>query len=87
MVHNSSLLGRAYMYGLHWMKGVSALTPEQGCLNQLWASAGATRAELVNGGYYEPVGVLTKPDPLVENKQFAAKLWSWTKEALNSISA
>lgn len=40
--------------------------------------------EIVNGGFYRPVGVLSnhKLDKVATSKDFAKELWEWTQIAL-----
>ncbi|KAJ8074421.1 hypothetical protein PM082_015322 [Marasmius tenuissimus] len=57
------------------------ITPEQGSYNQIWAAT-SERGKLVNGRYYEPVGVLTKPAKEALDDELAKKLWEWTEEEL-----
>ena len=67
-----------------WLNGIIPVEPHQGAWNQLWCAAGATREELVNGGFYKPVGVhcTEKLTPLAKDKDLAKKLWFWTDEIL-----
>jgi NAD(P)-dependent dehydrogenase (short-subunit alcohol dehydrogenase family) len=51
-----------------------------GTLNQLWAAAGARKEELVNGGYYTPVGYWSRGNRWVNDETLARKLWEWTDE-------
>ena len=47
---------------------------EEGCYNQIWAACGSKEG-VVNGGFYEPVGVLTKTSSKPRsNKDLSAKL-------------
>lgn len=59
------------------------LTPEQGCLNQIWAAT-AKRSEVVNGAFYTPVGVLRNDmlDNDAKDPEIAKKLWDWTNDVL-----
>ncbi|CAG9988228.1 unnamed protein product [Clonostachys byssicola] len=82
LIHNSSALAKLYSYGRHWLRGESILLPHQGALNSLWVAAGAKRNNLVNGAYYEPVGVLRKPDGLPSSEEFAKRVWVWTDGVL-----
>jgi hypothetical protein len=84
MVHNSTVLGKVFMYGRHWMRGESPLRPEQGCLNTLWAAAGVKRDKIKNGTYYTPVGVIGELDAVAKSDEFANKLWSWTSDLLDA---
>lgn len=54
----------------------------------MWAAAGAKRSELVNGGYYEPVGVLCndKLNSTAKDEGLAERLWEWTEEALDKVA-
>ncbi|KAI1492398.1 oxidoreductase [Biscogniauxia mediterranea] len=72
---------------------VSTLPPagrpleEQGCFSQLWVAAGARRDELVNGGFYMPIGVLSndKFDCTASSENLAGEIWKWTDEVLASF--
>ncbi|CAI6088318.1 unnamed protein product [Clonostachys chloroleuca] len=85
LIHNSSALAKFYSYGRHWLRGESILSPHQGSLNSLWVAAGAERNNLVNGAYYEPIGVLRKPDGLPSSEEFAKRVWTWTDGVLTNF--
>jgi hypothetical protein len=63
------------------------LTPEEGVHSQLYVAAGAKKTDLVNGGFYMPVGVLSnsKLDKAAKSEKLAAELWDWTEKALNRV--
>lgn len=65
--------------------GKSYLTQEEGALSQLWVAAGGVKKEIVNGGFYVPVGVLSNDtlDEVAKSETFATRLWNWTEEALD----
>lgn len=69
---------------LFWFLGVSFMEEDQGRLSQLWAAAGAKKDELVNGGFYMPVGRLSNDrlDKTANNLELAEKLWSYTQDVL-----
>jgi NAD(P)-dependent dehydrogenase (short-subunit alcohol dehydrogenase family) len=50
-----------------------------GTLNQLWAAAGATQLELVNGAYYTPVGHRNQGNRFVVDAVLAKRVWEWTE--------
>ncbi|KAJ6040185.1 hypothetical protein N7444_009090 [Penicillium canescens] len=54
----------------------------QGACNQLWAAAGAKKADLSNGGYYVPVGNLKCHNKYVANEDMGKRLWEWTEAEL-----
>ncbi|KIW96742.1 uncharacterized protein Z519_02133 [Cladophialophora bantiana CBS 173.52] len=58
-------------------------TVEAGALNQLWAAAGAPKEELVNGGYYTPVGK-HRPNKWSKDADAGQKLWEWTEKELKT---
>lgn len=72
-----------FVYGANYVQGISMLTPEQGCLNQIWAAT-ATRSKVVNGGFYTPIGVLRNDmlDHDAKDPEIAKKLWEWTNEVV-----
>ncbi|KAL0572335.1 hypothetical protein V5O48_009625 [Marasmius crinis-equi] len=45
--------------------------------SQMWAST-TEKGNLVNGGYYEPVGVLTEAAKVASDEELAKRLWEWT---------
>lgn len=71
-----------------WFTGVSMMEISQGRLSQLWAAAGAQGDDLVNGGFYMPVGRLSNDrlDTTAKNLTLAADLWSFTQDALARIA-
>jgi len=48
-------------------------------------SAGIPRDEIVNGGFYRPVGLLCNDslDKVAKSEEFAKELWEWTQTALS----
>lgn len=72
-----------FVYGSNYVQGISMLTPEQGCLNQIWAAT-ARETEVVNGGFYTPIGVLRNDmlDHDAKDPEIAKKLWDWTNEVV-----
>ena len=56
-------------------------TVENGIRNHLWASTVA-KGELVNGAYYEPVGVLGRESALARDEELAGKLGAWVEGEL-----
>ena len=56
----------------------------QGRLSQLWAAGGAKMVELVNGGYYMPIGRLSNDrlDKTANSPKLAEELWTYTQDVL-----
>lgn len=55
---------------------------EKGHFAQCWAAT-APKAKVVNGGYYEPIGVAGKrATALANDKKLAGQLWEWTQTEL-----
>ncbi|KAE9372853.1 putative short-chain dehydrogenase [Stipitochalara longipes BDJ] len=69
---------------IFWFLGVSLMEVAQGRLSQLWAAAGAKKEQLVNGGYYMPVGRLSNDrlDKTARSEQLAKELWTYTEDVL-----
>lgn len=62
------------------------LKPAEGAYNQLWAAT-SDRSKMINGAFYEPVGVLSnKLDATSRSEKLAAELWDWTGQALEGYS-
>jgi retinol dehydrogenase-12 len=57
------------------------VTVEEGVRNPLWGAT-APKNEIVNGEYYEPVGVPGNHVKLSKDKDLARRLWEWTEEEL-----
>lgn len=71
------------MYATNWANW----TPlAEGARNQLWAAT-ADKAAVVNGGFYEPVGVLGTHSGESQNEQLAGELWEWTQKELEGYAA
>lgn len=66
-------------YPLSVAMRVAFRSAKSGALNQLWAAAGARRDELVNGGYYTPIGVRLARNRFLEDEELAKNLWDWTE--------
>lgn len=67
--------------------GVTFMEVDKGRLNQLWTAAGAQNNELVNGGFYMPVGRLSDDslDKTATNPQLAQQLWVYTQDVLSKF--
>ncbi|KAJ7726000.1 oxidoreductase [Mycena metata] len=74
LVKTQSFLARA-------MIPFSRLTPQQGAYNTLWAST-SDKEKIVNGGFYEPVGVPGRKLRQSCDDKLAAQLWEWTEKEL-----
>ncbi|KAJ6485936.1 oxidoreductase [Mycena sanguinolenta] len=73
----------AFVRALSWMsQSFSALTPEQGAYNSLWAAT-ADKAKIVNGEFYEPVGVPGGHARKSRDQKLAKQLWDWTEKELD----
>ncbi|KAL4898834.1 hypothetical protein BDW74DRAFT_126533 [Aspergillus multicolor] len=64
------------------LMGMVGTKVEQGAWNQLWAAVGAKKSELVNGGYYVPVGIRKPRNRYVTDKNMGRRLWEWTEAEL-----
>ncbi|KAJ0275480.1 hypothetical protein CBS470a_011262 [Colletotrichum nupharicola] len=84
LVTNQNLRNRILVYLPNKLMGATVLTPEQGSWNQVWAAAAARKEDLVNGGFYMPVGHLAndKLDSCATNEKLAVELWRWTEDVL-----
>jgi NAD(P)-dependent dehydrogenase (short-subunit alcohol dehydrogenase family) len=51
----------------------------RGAYNQLWAAAGARKKDLVNGGYYVPVGNLKNHNKYARSEEMGRRLWEWSE--------
>ncbi|TVY16857.1 putative oxidoreductase [Lachnellula arida] len=58
---------------------LTSVSVEDGVQNQLWAG---TAKDVVNGEYYEPVGIAGKGSSQAYNDELAKKLWDWTAKEL-----
>lgn len=67
-----------------WWMDISLMDVSQGRLSQLWAAAGATKDQLVNGGFYMPVGRLSddRLDKTAKSRELGQELWTYTQDAL-----
>lgn len=54
----------------------------EGAYNELWAAAGAKKEDLVNGGYYIPVGHLKPCNKYTQSEEMGKHLWEWTEAEL-----
>ena len=58
-------------------------TPQQGALNQTWAST-TPKKNLTNGAYYKPVGIVSKGSPCAQDAQLAEKFWGWSEDQIKA---
>lgn len=63
------------------------LTPEQGAWNSVYCAAVAKKSEVVNGGFYYPVGVHArdKLNKTATDEELARKLFEWTQDVLGKF--
>lgn len=87
LVNTLSTARRAFVYFSQLVQGIGLLEESQGRLCQLWAAAGATKQDLVNGAYYRPVGVMSNGDlnKTAQDPKLAEKLWDWSQEVLSEF--
>ncbi|KAF1941985.1 NAD(P)-binding protein [Clathrospora elynae] len=71
-----------------WIYGIIGLvlpghykSPEGGALNSTWCAT-VKKEELVNGGFYKPVGVLNGGSKWAGDEGLRKKLWEWTEGEL-----
>jgi NAD(P)-dependent dehydrogenase (short-subunit alcohol dehydrogenase family) len=83
LVDNLSLFNKLLLYvtNIGRMK-----KPVDGACNQLWAATG-NKKEIVNGEFYEPVGVPGRHDTKSKSEMLAGKLWEWTQKELERYQA
>lgn len=63
----------------------SIITPEQGTYNHLWAIS-APRESIKQGGFYEPVGVLSSEKGVkAKDEKYANQLWEYTEKELETF--
>ena len=76
-------------YAFVWATNLGRfVTPDEGCWNTIWAATGRAGGR-VNGGFYEPVGVLSRT---VEGRgktewldEVGGRLWEWTEGVLGGF--
>ncbi|KAJ9613493.1 hypothetical protein H2200_003435 [Cladophialophora chaetospira] len=60
------------------------ISAEDGVKNQLF-TATRPRADLVNGEFYEPVGVVGSHSTFSKDQELAGKLWEWTEAEIEKF--
>lgn len=60
-------------------------TVRSGTLNQLWAAAGARKADLLSGAYYTSVGHENPHNRFVVDRELGKKLWDWTDREVERV--
>ncbi|EON98524.1 putative short-chain dehydrogenase reductase protein [Phaeoacremonium minimum UCRPA7] len=68
---------------IQFMVQFFGLSIEDGAKSQLWA---ATAEGVVNGQYYDPVGIPDKASALAKSDDLGKKLWEWTEKELEGQS-
>ena len=83
LVSGLGLKEKLLVYAISWWRIV---LPHEGAFNQTWAAT-VDKAQIRNGGYYEPVGKLEdkKLDETARDDTLAERLWDWTEEALKDF--
>ena len=87
LMYDQSWQVRWFIHITCWMQGLKYLTPHQGCWNQVYCAAVAKKDELVNGGFYYPVGVHSpgKLDKTARDEKLAGRLYEWTQGILEKF--
>ena len=80
LVGNLGCWNKALVYVLN---AGNLSTPQEGSRNQLWAAT-APKSGMINGSFYEPIGVPGKTDKDSTSEKLAAELWDWTQKELES---
>ncbi|KXG54054.1 Short-chain dehydrogenase/reductase SDR [Penicillium griseofulvum] len=83
LVDGLSLKDKIIVYSSTWR---SIIQLREGAFNQTWAAT-VDKAEIRNGGYYEPVGKLEngKLNETARDDNLAERLWDWTEEELKGF--
>ncbi|KAK4867630.1 hypothetical protein LT330_001140 [Penicillium expansum] len=83
LVDGLGIKEKMLVYALSWWR---MLQVHEGAFSQTWAAT-VDKAEIRNGGYYEPVGKLEnrKLDAAARDEVLAERLWDWTEEALKEF--
>ncbi|KAL9123059.1 MAG: hypothetical protein Q9187_000386 [Circinaria calcarea] len=81
LVGSLGFANKAFVYVANMGK---LLKPAEGAYNQIWAATcDKEKDKLVNGAFYEPIGLLsTKLDKTSKSEKLAEELWVWTEKAL-----
>lgn len=84
LVGNLGFANKALVYVGNMGKLV---TPAQGAFNEVWAATcNKEKTKLVNGAFYEPVGLLSsKHDKMSQSDTLAGELWDWTEKTLDGF--
>ncbi|KAJ7633704.1 oxidoreductase [Mycena rosella] len=69
---------------IHITNPFSIVTPADGARNQLWAAT-YDKHSVVNGAYYEPVGVPGRHARKSKDEKLAGELWEWTDKELEGF--
>ncbi|KAA8643405.1 hypothetical protein EYZ11_010115 [Aspergillus tanneri] len=79
LYNHTKAMGIILNMGVNFISLVSR-TVRTGAMNQLWAS-GTTRENLINGGYYVPIGIRGSCR-YTDDADMARKLWEWTEKGI-----
>ncbi|KAF7356816.1 Short-chain dehydrogenase reductase family [Mycena venus] len=79
LLHTQSIVVRCLAFLTH---PFSMMTPAEGAYNQLWGAT-ADKTKIVNGEYYEPVGVPGSHMRKSRDLKLAKQLWEWTEKELD----
>ena len=81
---SQSMLNRWFLNFSMWVMWITPMEPHQGSWNQTWCAAAVKKEELVNGGFYYPVGAeqTHKLDKSAKSEKLAKDLWEWTEGVL-----
>lgn len=88
MLEGFSTFNRLFNNVGMWLNNITPVEPAEGALNQIWCAAGAVRGELVQGGFYKPVGIdcTEQLASLAKDELLAKRLWDWTDDILAKFS-
>ncbi|KAF7361616.1 Short-chain dehydrogenase reductase family [Mycena venus] len=86
MLTNAPWLERNLIAAMQMWNREPIVAPDEGAHTQLWAAT-VNKSELVNGGYYEPVGVQGQTTKQSMDTKLAEELWNWTEKELQGYQA
>lgn len=87
LINHLPWMDRLFVTVTNFLMGQKLMKPETGAYSQLWVAAGAKRSEIVNGGYYLPIGMFgnDKLNEVAKSHELASRLWDWTEKALDRV--
>jgi hypothetical protein len=77
-------LTTTFLNKLYRRMGRDVFTPQEGARTTMWVAT-ARAADVANGGYYVPPGVVGQTSEAARDDGLGSELWAWTQRIVTGV--